>query len=301
MRVWRIRFRTGVIFFTVTILLSIGLFRTEAQTDKQQIATRNLWNEAFTKQRPAPKKPLPVKTGKATPSSKEVAIMGDSFIGVTLWHMRKSVASDPVRFRGLVHPGSDGDVDEWTPERSPFEKPVPAGDYVRLSIESAKKGYLYVIDRDVYADGTESPADLIFPTTRLRKADNAVEPGTPVEIPDADDKPPVFRMERTRMAQTSVRLIVVVSPAPIAEVKVGRNAQRLPEDVVTAWQKRWGVCAQGLDATEDAGRVYTPKEQAAAKEHGVVLTEADPLPMTLFHCDNKKAEAMMIAAQIKLE
>ena len=52
------------------------------------------------------------------------------------------------------------------------------------------RAYLYVIDREQYADGTQGEPYLIFPTTRTRGGDNSVKAGRVMEIPSQDDNPP---------------------------------------------------------------------------------------------------------------
>jgi len=69
---------------------------------------------------------------------------------------------------------------EWTPDRSYLDEPIRDNEMVRLSIESARKGYLYVIHQDIYPDGAFSNPELIFPTTRLCGGDNRVGPGGPL-------------------------------------------------------------------------------------------------------------------------
>jgi hypothetical protein len=46
---------------------------------------------------------------------------------------------------------------------------------VRLSIEASRRGHLYVIDQEAYADGSLGAPLLIFPTLRIRNGDNAVQ------------------------------------------------------------------------------------------------------------------------------
>src|SRR5205085_3551844 len=134
-------------------------------------------------------------------------------VGITLWKMRQATTSDSatVRFRGLIHPEDPDDNAEWIAERVSLESPIPAGQNVRLSIESARPGYLYVIDRDVYADGSSSLPSLAFPTFRLHGGDNRVQPGVTIEIPDAQDRPPAFQLKKTRADQVSVLLTIIVA------------------------------------------------------------------------------------------
>ena len=58
---------------------------------------------------------------------------------------------------------------ELTAERIDTGAPLALGDRVRLTIESPNGGFLYVIDREVYDDGTTSDPYLIFrPRVRVK-------------------------------------------------------------------------------------------------------------------------------------
>jgi hypothetical protein len=251
-----------------------------------EVRTRNLWNTAFSDRRPAA--PTPPKLA---------AVLGDSFVGITLWRMRPSKASDPVRFRGLVHDQDPAGQADWTPERYNLDAPIRSNEMVRLSVESARRGYLYVIDRDIYPDGTFSRPELIFPTTRLRGGDNRVEPGFLVEIPNAQDRPPAFRVEKTRPDQTGVMLTIIVAPTPIPGLALASNATKLSEQRVTSWERRWGVSMQRLDQN-DSGNVYTTAEAAAAQSAKSVLGAQDPIPATLFHCQVSPTEPMLVKVNL---
>jgi hypothetical protein len=263
-------------------------WQVQQEPDSSEIQTRNLWNTAFSNQRPAAPKP-----------HKVAAALGDSFVGVTLWRMRLSKPSDPVRFRGLVHDQDPSGQAEWTPERVALATAIQSDELLRLSIESARRGRLYVIDRDIYPDGTFGKPELVFPTTRLRGGDNHVEPGLLIEIPDAQDKPPAFRVEKTRPGQTGVLLTIIVAPAPIPGLAVSSNTVKLTEPQVAAWERRWGSSVQRLDQ-KDPGKVYTTAEAAAATRGERVLRAEDPIPSTLFHCHANRAEPMLIKVPLKL-
>src|SRR6266446_6051279 len=72
-------------------------------------------------------------------------------VGVTVWRLRPSRSSDEGA-RVLVQEGLK--QAEWTPERIEADTPLKIGDRVRLSIESPRPGFLYIIDREQYADGS---------------------------------------------------------------------------------------------------------------------------------------------------
>ncbi|MDQ2949336.1 MAG: DUF4384 domain-containing protein [Acidobacteriota bacterium] len=273
----------------------------DTESSEGEARPRGLWNDAFRQQRITAKgTKIVVRAKKIAPASAQaVKELGNSFVGLTLWRMRRSSGGDPVRFRGLVHPEDLGDTEEWTPERVSLSNPVRPKELVRLSIESARKGYLYVIDRDSYPDGTTGPANLIFPTNRLRGGDNKVEPGKLIEIPDADDKPPAFRLVKTRPDQTAVLLTIIVAPEPIPGLTIGTAAQKLTEEQVKEWEKKWGSQVSRLESNTDAGKAYTAAEQAAAKQ-SQALGEDDPVPLTLFHCNAKQGDTMLVSVPIIL-
>lgn len=70
---------------------------------------------------------------------------------------------------------------------------IADGDRICLGIESLtgeflpdKGGYLYVINREQYADGTLGRARLIFPTLRTYAGANRVKPGQPIVLPETN-------------------------------------------------------------------------------------------------------------------
>ena len=94
-------------------------------------------------------------------------------------------------------------------------------------MEAARSGYLYVIDREQYADGTFSEPYLIFPTTRTLNGDNKVNVGKLIEIPAQDDGPPYFTLKRSRPDQVAEVLSVLITPEPLDKVEITDKAQKL--------------------------------------------------------------------------
>ena len=287
-------------FLAALLLPALGL----AQT-----ATRDLVLKTFQNSRPdskpdskdaAEKLPAPSKPGN--PSSPAKKQPKPEMVGFTLWHMRPATKNDHVLFRGLIHEGDQSaDSSTWAAERASIETPVSPEEFVRLSIESAQKGYLYVIDRDLYADGSGSEPTLIFPTLRLRGGDNRVEPGSPIEIPNSDDHPPVFRMKKTRPDQTSLQLTIIVAPQPLAEIAASRDAVSLKLDQVTDWEKRWGAKTERFETTESVGKPYTSDEQQAAKSKNHALGPASPLPSMIMKSMGKPNDPLLYSVILKLQ
>jgi hypothetical protein len=263
----------------------------------QETRARDLILKTFRNERPA----IPEREVHGNAFAKNTT-PGAAIIGVTLWRMRPSISSDPVKIRGLVHdPEQPDDTKEWTAERISTQASLAEGQFVRLSIESARRGYLYVIDRDVYADGTKGAPSLIFPTLRLRGGDNRVQPGIAIEIPDAQDRPPIFRVKKTRPDQVTVMLTVIVAFRPISEIRPSREAQKLNPELLATWENRWSTKTERLEYAASLGNAYTTAEQAAAQPNPRPLGPNDPLPATLIEAKTPPGQPMLISVSIRLE
>jgi hypothetical protein len=260
-----------------------------------QTATRDLVLKDFQEARPPAKKPA----AAARPTAPR---RQESIVGLTLWRMRPAQSSDQVKFRGLVHESDKPDDDAvWTAERASMETPIAPAEFVRLSIESARKGYLYVIDRDVYADGTMSAPSLVFPTKRLLGGDNRVEPGVPIEIPGGDDRPPVFHVKKTRDDQVSLRLTLIVSTEPIREIDPRQTARKLSGEQVAAWEKQWGSNTQEFANPSSIGKAYTTAEQESAKSGARPLSPDDPAPSMLIKSNAPPQQPIMGSVMLKVQ
>src|SRR5205085_6385950 len=91
------------------------------------------------------------KTGSKPGDGLEIK-SGNEVVGLTLWQLRPSVKSDDKSVRLLER--EDENTLEWTPVRVDSDTVFALGDRVRLSFESPRDGYLYVIDRELYEDGS---------------------------------------------------------------------------------------------------------------------------------------------------
>jgi hypothetical protein len=198
----------------------------------------------------------------------------------------------------IVHEGSD--AAEWIPERVPSNAGLSEGDRVRLSIEAARTGYLYVINREQYADGTLGEPYLIFPTTRTLGGDNRVRAGRLVDIPAQEDSPPFFTLKRSRADQVGELLSVIVTPAPLDELQVGAQAQRLSAERVARWEKSWGSNMGRMELSDGAGKVWTKDEKEAGASSARLLKASAPNPQTLYYRPGlKHDEPLLIKVQLQ--
>ena len=284
-----------------------------AQDDRQ----RGLYDTAFTENRPKPQKPKtaarkPVRYKRATqvassgsnvtPGAKPPVggvSAGAPVIGVTVWRLRPSAASDDATARILVHGPASSKDQEWTPERVEADTPLSVGQRVRLSVESPREGYLYVFDREQYADGSYGPAYLIFPTTRLRAGDNAVKAGAVVEIPAQADDPAYFTLQRSRPDQVAEMITVLVTPQRL-DLAIGAGALEIGAAQLATWESQWGALAERLEMADGAGKAYTPAEKAAGATSGTLLTKDDPLPQTIYRVDARPGAPVLVNIPLRI-
>jgi hypothetical protein len=266
-----------------TIILCLACLLTAvAQQPQEEETTRHLWDTSFIDQghKAATKRPARRSYRIATPRVPVVGVSPDTVIGITLWRLRPSRKSDTGE-RIITHDGPESM--EWLPERVASNGRLAEGDRIRMSIEAARTGYLYVVDQEQYANGSKGEPYLIFPTTRTRGGDNFVKAGRVIEIPAQDDIPPYFTLKRTRADHVGENVIVLVTPTPIESLTITDKAQRLSGETLAAWEKSWGTQAGRLEMANGAGQSWTKQERDAGADGTRSMTEAEPAPQTLYY------------------
>ena len=280
--------KTLTTFFVLLVLTASASFLATAQ--KADEATRKLWDTAFII--PATNKPTASRRrpgGRyrlATPNVPVDNVAPDTVVGVTIWRLRPANRSDSGE-RLIVH--DDNSTTEWLPERISSTTRLAQGDRLRISVEAVRSGYLYVIDREQYADGSLGEPYLIFPTTRTAGGDNEVSAGRLLEIPAQDDAPPFFTMRKSRPDHVAEVVSVLVTPQPLEGVQIGANALKLSDTQVASWEKQWGS-GVGLLEMATAGQTWTKEEKESRTR---ALTSTAPPPQLLFYRPSLKSTDSM--------
>jgi Domain of unknown function (DUF4384) len=200
-------------------------------------------------------------------------------LGLTIWRLRRATAAE-VGERIVVQ--EEGGVVEWIPERVEAGRPLRIGEKIRMSFESQQAGYLYVINREQYADGRLGEPLLIFPTTRTRNGDNHVAAGRLIEIPAQEDRPNFFTMRRGRMDQAGEQLIALITPEPLTELTIGAEPLKLTDELVSKWEQVWGATAAMFERVNVGGKTWTRGEREAGADATRLLTQDEPGPQTIF-------------------
>src|ERR1044072_6140944 len=153
-----------LIFVVMSVSFCLAESQSLALAQKSDEATRKLWDTAFiaasTSRKPSKRRS---SYRIASPNVPVDNVAPDTVVGVTLWRLRPANRADSGE-RLIVH--DDNSTTEWLPGRVSLTTKLAQGDRLRISVEAVRSGYLYVIDREQYADGSLGEPYLIFPTTR---------------------------------------------------------------------------------------------------------------------------------------
>jgi hypothetical protein len=245
-----------------------------------------MWNTKFAEARTQPggeSRPAPARDDEA-------------LVGVTVWRLRSARPSDPPGVRLLVHERDR--QQSLTPERVDTNMPLAVGERIRIGIECARSGYLYVIDRERYGAGEVGPPYLIFPTRRIRGGENQVRAGRLVEIPDQADRPQYLTLQRSRPDHLGEQLTVIVTPQPLPDLVSDGDPLRLDPARVREWERKWGAGAKMLNAA-DAGKTMTPAERNSASG-GQLLRAGDPLPQRLYRVAAQPGQPVLVSLDLNI-
>ena len=282
---------------------------------------REIVSDDFTKPRPTPTprpvraygnielpkrkpEPRPAKryrfVDSSSPNAKPFAGEKIEQLGVTLWRLRPAQETD-TGARMTVREESKSS--EWIPERIEMDTPLSTGDRVRLTIESPREGYLYVVDRDLYSDGKMGDAMLIFPTRGMRGGNNQVLPGRLIDLPGQEDNPNYFTASPRRSAQGSEQvgeiLTIVITKTPL-KLTIGQRPLLISAVEIANWEKAWGSEFERFEMVDGAGNGWTKEEKEASAANGSrQLTQADPSPQTIYRIASTNKTAFLINVRLK--
>ena len=279
---------------------SLAFAQAQTPTDPDEESSRQIVLDRFNTARPlseaakggmnsgsAPAKPVYRRTGAARINRRGARPSPTEDIGVTIWRLRPSRESDQGG-RVLVLDGLK--QAQYTPERIEASTPLNVGDRVRITIESPCPGFLYIIDREQYVDGSFGEPMLIFPTLKTRGGDNRVMPGKLIDIPAQEDQYSYFTAQPagSRRDQVAEVLTVVLAPSPLP-LKITDQPLKILQSQVAEWEKSWGGLTEILELVDGAGRPWTSEEKSASAANGRQLTQGGPPPQTVYRVAARKA------------
>ena len=214
-------------------------------------------------------------------------------LGVTFWRLRPPTQDE--REDAPTFPINTGDgTDFWTAERVRSTTRFKVDDRVRFTIESPRDGFLYIVNREIYTDGTTGDAMLIFPTLRTRgRGDNSVVTGSTIDVPTGQGN---FKISSKRDDYAGEEIIVIVSPTKLPGIKLNLEASPVSAEKLETWLADWGGVVDIFDATDGEGIAITRTENEAAGTRALVQEE--PSPQTIFKTMAQANQPLLVSFQL---
>lgn len=245
----------------------------------QEPNDRSITSEQFTRNRPKPKKPGPPKPRiyrlASEPLAQPLEISNPTTLkaGVTLWKVQRV---------------GEGPSAKEVAQRVEADHQFHEDDLLRLSIESPVTGYLYVIDRDWFSDGTSGgETNLIFP---VRGEDNRLEAGKLIDIPAEHDAP--FKA-KPKPNQAGEMLTIIVTSKPLS-LPLSKQYLPVPTAQLAGWERMWSGMTERFEMDGGAGQTRTIEEQQAASSSGIrQLTRDDPAPQTIYLLKPRSGDGLL--------
>jgi len=242
---------------------------------------------------PAKKIVKPIPTGK----NQAKPVFKTEELGVTFWRLRPITPDDGGA--PLFPVWLADKTENWTAGRVASTTQFKKDDRVRFSIESSRSGFLYIVNREFYADGKSGEAKIIFPTLRTRGGDNRVSAGSLIEIPAATDSVPYFTIKPHRADYAGEELVVLILPNELPNFTTVLRAQPVSPEVLAKWFDDWESLIDIYDAADGEGTAYTKTEAQAANTTSRDLTQEEPLPQTIYRVSLKQNAPMFVAIRMQ--
>jgi len=276
----RFRFKSVAIFLSIFVLLLSTVLYQAFPVSGQDKIPRDIIADDFLKNRANAKSRKPPKKSSYEPVTKLSQPLDPSrlHVGLTIWKLESVNAG---------HPGLQGDRFKWVPRRVESGAQFREGDSIRLSIESPRAGYLYVVNRDWLVDGTYGETNLIFPT---KDENNRLEVAKLIDVPRLDQDP-FTASPKPNQSGELLTFIVTSSPLPLT---LSSKPLPISKTQLAEWERKWGGEALRFEMKGGAGQARTMEEDLAASPTGSrQLTREDPLPQTVYSLIPKNTDGLL--------
>lgn len=299
--------------YLMTLLLGLGSLFFAAPQHAQDEEARRWPNKQFqdaraARQKNKSKRPTTPSVGKAG---------SDNLIGVTFWRLNPieeesrnfSATKDAQAEPRLMIPTAGGAKKPHRATRVSDDMTFNNGDLLWLGIEVPRTtdGYVYVIDREEYEDGTLGKPYLIFPGTTSPSGANIATAGQIVTVPAKGDPLRYFELkfnEDSPSKHIGERLTIIVSPRPLA---LGGRIERfgdvqlrvLDDAQVEKWEQQWGGKTRRMDARGNAGKAMTTVEHGAVEKKQLVPT-VGPLPQTIYEVEGRNGNPVLVTVPLRI-
>jgi len=209
----------------------------------------------------------------------------ETAVGITIWRLPPS------------------ETDDLKATRIEANTPISAGDQIFLTVEAPRDGYLYVIDREKYADEKLGAPDMIFPITRIRNGDNYIKAGFLVRIPDRGAPKLYFTVTSQTPKHIGEALTIIIKPDRIENLPIKATIYTLPEEDFKKWENEWDTSTdiEQFNLVDGADQKITAAEKESSNEGKRKLTYDDPLPQNIYRLVVKKGNPIFITLPLSLK
>lgn len=244
----------------------------------------------------------PPKTGgksnsRKKPQPQPEPPLRDEKIGVTFWRLREPESyerDDAPTFPVKTKKG----VEYWTAERVGSTTRFKLNSLVRFSIESPRTGFLYIINREIYGDGTRGEAKLIYPTLKTNpNGESRVTAGSLVEVPHSSARTPYFRVASEEPDYAGEEVVVIITPAKLTGVKIDSEPMPVTTERLEKWLADWSATVDIFEAADGEGVALTQVEEEAAQSRA--LTQEEPLPQTIYSLRARANQPLLVVFQMQ--
>jgi hypothetical protein len=282
--------------------------------------SRRFWPPEFRPQASAPNAKPRTGRYKTVTAKRPQTLLNEqaATLGVTLWVMRTAAeikaasgsrafgqSDELVRVLIKKKVGTVERTEEMIPQRVEANTLLKPGELVRLSVEVPQDGYLYVIDREKYADGKLSAPYLVYPSNPQGKT-HAVKAGRTIELPDSESVFEISAYSSENNARLAGELLsFVITPRPLEglpRANADESPIQLTQAQVEAWEAQWGksLQVQQLELVTGAGKARTKSEQQALTVTDQSLKQDDPLPQTVFQVSVKRGSPFIVQLPLRV-
>jgi hypothetical protein len=255
---------------------------------------------------PAGKKKTGSVTYKAVGGADGLVTTGAD-LGVTIWRLRETRPNDDtaaVEPKRIAIRKKGASVDAvMIAERADSTTHFADGDLIRLSIEVPVGGFVYIIDRERYVDGGVSEPYLIFPSVVDAGQSDRGAPGRLLYVPNEVDYFELTSLNEKGPRKNAELFTVILSPTPIEGLKplaADEQVRKLDATQFSAWERQFGGKVWSFEQEHGAGVTITKVERDATVRGTSTLTEADPLPQTVFHIARAAAGPVMLTIPVRI-
>jgi hypothetical protein len=224
-------------------------------------------------------------------------------IGVTVW--RVDASGEKNKSKSLTEQDARSS-DGRRLERLSADAILAIGDSVKIGVESlTHSGYLYIIDREKYADGSSGQPILLYPTLRYRDGDNSVRPGDVTLLPGPNRE--IVIKADTGTTQVAEELTIIVSPTRLIDpLQLQSEQVKLSSSQLLNWLQMWSRPELQIDQIDAAGLSMTRRELAAGGNqskglHEQALTQNDPLPQTIVEMKVKNGDPIITTVTLPIK